>query len=103
MSRPLLPLDRPCVKCGRSSPDVIFSIRKHGGRESWCRACKYAYLSAKKYRTKWKPTVILYYGEGEAKCSCPGCSVTEIEFLTIDHINGGGRQHRKEVNASGDN
>ena len=29
------------------------------------------------------------------KCVC--CGETIIEFLTIDHINGGGTKHRKEV------
>ena len=33
-----------------------------------------------------------HYG---GKCAC--CGETEIEFLVIDHINGGGTQHRKEI------
>lgn len=28
-------------------------------------------------------------------CAC--CKITEIEFLTIDHINGNGKSHRQEV------
>ena len=30
-------------------------------------------------------------------CQCPGCSEDRIEFLTIDHIDGGGNKHRKEA------
>ena len=39
--------------------------------------------------------VIKEYGK---KCRC--CGVIEIEFLTIDHINGGGNKHRKEIGES---
>lgn len=36
--------------------------------------------------------VLEHYGKN---CAC--CSENNIEFLTIDHINGGGNQHRKEI------
>lgn len=36
---------------------------------------------------------------GGYRCVCPGCDVTIPEFLTIDHIHGGGRQHRREINS----
>lgn len=35
---------------------------------------------------------------GGQKCSCPGgCEVVQLEFLSLDHIHGGGSQHRLEV------
>jgi hypothetical protein len=37
--------------------------------------------------------IIRYYSDGEMVCSCCGESI--IEFLSIDHINGGGNSHRK--------
>lgn len=36
--------------------------------------------------------VLRHYGGLPPKCAC--CGETELMFLTIDHINGGGRQHR---------
>lgn len=42
----------------------------------------------------WR-TVLDAYGPG---CDC--CGETHIEFLTIDHKNGGGRQHRKELSTT---
>lgn len=45
-----------------------------------------------KYRKEKKGKVINAYGN---KCNC--CNEDTFEFLTIDHINGGGHQHRKEV------
>ena len=45
---------------------------------------------------KLKKTTILKYG---GKCEC--CGEKKLEFLTIDHINGGGTKHRKKVGGGG--
>jgi len=42
-------------------------------------------------RTKWN-LVLKHYG---GKCEC--CGEIETMFLTVDHINGGGKEHRKKV------
>jgi len=61
------------------------------------RANKQKYRdSAKKRRQKLKLLVIAAYG---GECTC--CQEKRPEFLSIDHINGGGRQHRQELIASG--
>jgi hypothetical protein len=44
---------------------------------------------ARQYRRK----VLLVYGEGVLACAC--CGENFEEFLTLDHINGGGTEHRK--------
>jgi len=36
-----------------------------------------------------------HYSNGIPRCEC--CGETLIEFLGIDHINGGGSRHRKEI------
>ena len=43
-----------------------------------------------------KVQIITRYG---GFCIC--CGEKRIEFLCIDHINGGGNQHRKEIGSSG--
>lgn len=46
-----------------------------------------------------KLEVIQEYG---GRCQCPGgCDVTEPDWLSIDHIKGGGVKHRKELKAIG--
>jgi len=40
-----------------------------------------------------KLEVLRHYSQGQPKCAC--CSEDTIEFLSIDHIKGGGSQHRK--------
>lgn len=44
------------------------------------------------YRKQLRIDALVAYG---TKCAC--CGETTIEFLTIDHIDGGGRKHRKEI------
>ncbi len=44
------------------------------------------------YRVATRIEVIKHYG---GKCVC--CDESNLGFLTIDHINGGGTQHRKEL------
>ena len=41
--------------------------------------------------------IISYYSGGRNCCSCPGCKENHIEFLCIDHINGGGAKQRREL------
>ncbi len=50
---------------------------------------------AKANRIKIKIQVITHYGNG--KISCTKCPEVRLAALTIDHINGGGGIHRKEL------
>lgn len=47
-----------------------------------------------KWRTKWHDLVFQHYGQ---RCSC--CGETERMFLTLDHIDGNGREHRRTTKA----
>lgn len=46
-----------------------------------------------KYQQSLKRTVLEHYG---MKCSCPKCpeQTKTVAFLTIDHVNGDGKEHR---------
>lgn len=46
----------------------------------------------RQHHAKQKRTIIDYYG---GNCVC--CGEDTIEFLTVDHINGGGTKHRKRL------
>lgn len=54
-------------------------------------------LSANNSRNKLHDEAIFYYSKGTMKCGCHGCDVSERQFLTIDHINGDGEKHRREI------
>lgn len=53
----------------------------------------------KQYRRKRKVEILIRYAGDPPKCSC--CSESHIEFLVIDHIDGGGTQHRKDNKLTG--
>lgn len=95
-----------CSKCGESKPTSEFSADKRykSGLSSRCRSCgNYANRdsyqnNAEYYRTKQsldskikRLQVMLALGE-----SCVCCGETRAEFLTIDHVNGGGNAERTQ-------
>lgn len=49
----------------------------------------------KDYYQKKRMICIEHYSENKNCCKC--CGENKIEFLSIDHINGGGTKHRKEI------
>ncbi len=48
---------------------------------------------------KLKKIVVAHYSSGTMVCAC--CGESNIEFLSIDHINGGGNKHRKIIKKNG--
>lgn len=53
------------------------------------------YDRLRKYRRGFRDKVLQHYGK---HCVC--CGETHEEFLTIDHIKGGGSKHRLKIRAS---
>jgi hypothetical protein len=108
------PRDGICPKC---------HINPLTSTSGWCREClrKYQLKWREKNRKKFneyhrkynsfhkaeissydklsnqkdRETTLIHYGGNPPKCSC--CGETKIEFLVIDHINGGGSKHRKAI------
>lgn len=72
-----------CRSCG-------IPVEKKGRRCKRCRNLN------KQSMDRLKLEVLDAYGGRECVC----CGETIVEFLTIDHINGDGGKHRKEVNGS---
>lgn len=53
------------------------------------------------YRLRVKAVVLTHYGyNGQLQCSEPGCSITDIDMLTLDHINNDGAEDRKVFKTS---
>jgi hypothetical protein len=50
-------------------------------------------------RLRRKARSLHIIGGGNVRCRC--CGEREIDLLTIDHIEGGGTQHRRELGARG--
>ncbi len=86
----------------RNNPDKVrayarnISDRVRQNRKKWMsnneeKVKGYFRKSRKKCRKELKDKVINAYG---GKCVC--CNESNKEFLTIDHINGNGKEHRKQ-------
>lgn len=67
-------------------------------RKSKPKARKQSDLKARERRIEraqaLKRETIDHYG---GKCSCKGCNETELVMLTIDHVFGGGNEHRRKL------
>ena len=52
---------------------------------------------ARAVREQLRAEAISAYG---GRCACPGCHVHHAELMTIDHINGDGGEHRRQLGRS---
>lgn len=59
---------------------------------STCERCR---NTTKARSAKLKHETFEHYGG--IKCNCLGCDITNIMILELDHINGGGNRHRREI------
>ena len=81
-----------CSTCREVKSAIEFesnAARPHG-IQSYCRKCRSVDL-ARRY-IELREAIIAGYG---GSCSC--CGESRYAFLDIDHVNGGGGQHRREV------
>jgi ferredoxin len=68
-----------CMNCNIKSKNIIISTY------------------AQTYYHNLKFDILTSYGG----CKCTLCGIEDLDILTLDHINGGGNKHRKEIGKSG--
>jgi hypothetical protein len=78
-----------CKDCSRVRSNEIYRRRKTKDPE---KILAYNRKNSKIYRERNRQTVLDHYGN---VCVC--CGETESVFLAVDHIEGGGTQHIKEI------
>lgn len=83
---------KKCSTCKKHKDESCFNTSKStsAGLQTSCRDCMSSYK--KELRKDRRLAVINHYG---GECAC--CGEAGIEFLSIDHANGGGRKHREDV------
>lgn len=88
-----------CVECNRIYPIDNFYKKgpKINTRHNKCKKCasKIRTEKRKARNRRDKHNALCAYGGTPPRCAC--CQDTHYEFMTIDHINGGGNKHRKEL------
>lgn len=105
LKTPLLPLPKPdtikCIHCFTSLPytSEFFAPNKRCkfGLRHVCRTCIQTQFKPRDAarRLRNRIAVLTHYSNGTPQCAC--CKLRQLEFLALDHINGGGRQHRKQL------
>lgn len=84
-----------CPSCGKTPP-LGYTLCEICNRRKilyYSNNKQYQLEANRKYKAKLRDEVFAAYGG--AHCWC--CGTKHIEFLTVDHIDGGGAKHRKEV------
>lgn len=92
--RPVVESKR-CPGCQQVLPPDCFNRDKgtRTGLQVVCRQCGF------NRRETERIDALTHYSGGQPRCAC--CGETHVAFLSFDHINGGGRQHRIELRESG--
>lgn len=106
MSKLCAEIERVCNKCKIRKPIEQYNdqSRNNGLKRLYCKKCQY------QNQQRWRSINLDYYNKGirekrrrfriemvnayGGKCVC--CGETEIQFLSLDHINGGGEAERKK-------
>lgn len=84
------------AKKTKVKPYALCDFHRKKYHYDWRRKNKEDVLRTRRtYYQKCKKEVLEYYSKGSLRCAC--CSEATYEFLTIDHINGSGRKHKKEI------
>lgn len=97
------PIFRKCRVCGleaHTKEELELFIKSKTsvfGRANTCKECANKY--SRKKRAEIRLLVLTHYGGDPPKCAC--CAQSHIEFLTMDHINGGGRKHWDKIHKQG--
>jgi hypothetical protein len=85
-------------KCWHCQKIKIFSKfgaykRSKSGKASICKECSSKRSTESNRKRRY--LIIEHYTNGLMSCAC--CEESNLEFLSIDHINGNGANHRKEI------
>jgi len=84
-----------CPFCGSSLPVSAFgkNARRPNGLTTYCKACTNIYNRRQRWAQRYE--VLAHYGRGKVACGC--CGETRFEFLSLHHIEGGGKRHMQEI------
>ncbi len=99
-----IPSTRKCIHCEHEKSIDDFYVRKDGKRNNVCRQCHVAKTLEcrnrheepnRSRRLVYERYRLLVMTKLGSKCAC--CGETERGFLTLDHISGGGNEHKRSV------
>ncbi len=62
-----------------------------------CMSCMFCKQKETLKNRDWRDRLITQAFHAYGGCACACCGLDDFAFLTLDHIEGGGNQHRKEM------
>lgn len=89
MFRPM----KVCTKCKEEKPLDCYTKKNNlrSKLEARCRDCRKREMKIRYDEERLE--ALRHYSDGQPKCAC--CGELQPEFLTFDHVNGKGSQHRR--------
>lgn len=92
------PQTHKCRQCGSEKPREEFYLRPNGRlHHRVCKPCKRRTV-AQRGRARHRQlrlAALKHYGGDPPQCEC--CQESTVEFLHLDHSNGDGGEHRKQL------
>lgn len=86
--------------CKHGHPLTPVNRIKNGQGRNRCKLCND--LKSVKYVLSVKKEVLTHYGKnGGLQCCWTGCDVTDIDMLSLDHMEDDGAEHRKRMGNQG--
>jgi DNA-directed RNA polymerase subunit RPC12/RpoP len=84
-----------CSKCGKEKLETEFfhDKNKSSGLKSWCKDCEKE--ACRKSNHDLRLEILKHYSNGTITCKSCGFSI--LDALTVDHIDGGGNEHRRSI------
>lgn len=84
-------MERNCTACNK----IIKAVHH---LQKYCKPCatEAERESKRKNNQKYRADALAHYGN---QCAC--CGLVEPRFLTLDHIHGMGKEHRREIGNGG--
>jgi hypothetical protein len=76
-------------------------LHRNDYKNYWIKNKDKKHILSKKSNQKLKQEVFTHYCNGQPHCQDEGCNVTNLIFLTIDHINNNGAEERRKANKNG--
>jgi hypothetical protein len=88
---------KKCSRCQIVKDELQYpkDKRRSHGLNPECNECMCLKAKECRLRNRWK--VLNHYGGDSPVCACANCHEKNFEFLTVDHINGDGAEHRRTV------
>ncbi len=90
---------RLCKDCDSGQRTERYRSDPEAGKQSsqnWRGENKDRVLSTnREYKRRLRLEAIAHYSQGKNVCAC--CGEPEVKFLTIDHADGGGNDHRRAI------